>query len=66
MFNSTTSDLGYSSAEALLRSMGRMGVPVFRGADGPLQGSRQPWLRKRLNAAASPEEPEVWRNAVDA
>ena len=46
--------------------MRRMGVPVFRGADGPLQGSRQPWLRKRLNAAASPEEPEVWRNAVDA
>lgn len=64
VFGNTTSDLGYSSAEALLRSMGRMDVPVRRGADGPLQGSRQPWLTKRLNAASSPEAPEAWRNAV--
>ena len=66
VFGNTTSDLGYSSAEALLRSMGRMDVPVRRGADGPLQGSRQPWLTKRLNAASSPEAPEAWRNAVGA
>lgn len=64
VFGNTTSDLGYSSAEALLRSMGRMDVPVRRGADGPLQGSRQPWLRKRLDAVASPEAPEAWRNSV--
>ena len=66
VFGNTTSDLGYCSAEALLRSMGRMDVPVRRGADGPLQGLRQPWLRKRMDAAVSPDAPAVWSSALSA
>lgn len=66
VFGNTTSDVGYQSAAALLLSMGREDVPVRRGANGPMQGQREQWIRKREKAAASPEAPAAWKSSDGA